>query len=64
MKTSVIMNSGFFPAGANPIPGIVSDKALLKRLHGSTLYILGARAISRTATAPMISAGSRIFQRP
>ncbi|MEG3089893.1 hypothetical protein [Sphingomonas sp. PB1R3] len=41
VKTSVIMNSGFFPAGANPIPGIVSDKALLKRLHGSTLYVLG-----------------------
>lgn len=41
VRTSVIMNSGFFPAVANPIPGIVSDKALLARLHGSTLYVLG-----------------------
>lgn len=41
VKTSIIMNSGFFPAGANPIPGIVSDKALLSKLHGSTLYVLG-----------------------
>ncbi len=41
VRTSVIMNSGYFPAGANPIPGIVSDKALLAKLHGSTLYVLG-----------------------
>ncbi len=41
VTTSVIMNSGFFPAGTNPIPGIVSDKALLAKLHGSTLYVLG-----------------------
>lgn len=41
VRTSIVMNSGFFPAGANPIPGIVSDKALLAKLHGSTLYVLG-----------------------
>ena len=41
VKTAVIMNSGFFPAGQNPIGGVVSDKALLKGLHGSVLYVLG-----------------------
>jgi len=41
VKTAVIMNSGFFPAGANPIQGVVSDKALLNGLHGSILYVLG-----------------------
>ncbi len=41
VTTAVIMNSGFFPEGANPIGGVVSDKALLKTLHGSTLYVLG-----------------------
>jgi hypothetical protein len=41
VTTAVIMNSGFFPAGANPIPGVVSDKRLLGGLHGSALYLLG-----------------------
>ena len=41
MTTAVIMNSGFFPEDANPIGGVVSDKALLKTLHGSILYVLG-----------------------
>jgi len=41
VTTAVIMNSGFFPEGANPIGGVVSDKALLKTLHGSILYVLG-----------------------
>jgi dienelactone hydrolase len=41
VTTAIIMNSGFFPTGANPIAGVVSDKALLKGLHGSVLYILG-----------------------
>ncbi len=41
VRTAVIMNSGFFPAGANPIQGVVSDKALLNGLHGSILYVLG-----------------------
>ncbi|PXA98342.1 hypothetical protein DMC47_09080 [Nostoc sp. 3335mG] len=41
VTTAVIMNSGFFPAGANPIAGVVSDKALLTTLHGSVLYVLG-----------------------
>ncbi len=41
VTTSVIMNSGFFPEGTNPLRGVVSDKALLKTLHGSVLYILG-----------------------
>ncbi|WP_277970764.1 hypothetical protein [Sphingomonas echinoides] len=41
VTTSVIMNSGFFAAGTNPLSGVVSDKALLKTLHGSVLYILG-----------------------
>jgi hypothetical protein len=41
VKTAVIMNSGFFPEGQNPIGGVASDKALLKGLHGSVLYVLG-----------------------
>jgi hypothetical protein len=41
VKTAVIMNSGFFSPGANPIQGVVSDKALLKTLRGSVLYVLG-----------------------
>lgn len=41
VTTAVIMNSGFFPAGSNPITGVVSDKALLDTLHGSALYVLG-----------------------
>lgn len=41
VRTAVIMNSGFFPTGTNPIAGVVSDKALLGTLHGSILYVLG-----------------------
>ena len=41
VRTAVIMNSGFFPEGANPIGGVVSDKTLLAGLHGSVLYVLG-----------------------
>ena len=41
VRTAIIMNSGFFPDGANPIAGIVSDKALLAGLHGPVLYVLG-----------------------
>jgi hypothetical protein len=41
VRTAVIMNSGFFNDGRNPIAGVVSDKALLRRLHGSVLYVLG-----------------------
>ena len=41
VKTAVIMNSGFFKDGTNPIGGIVSDKAMLAKLHGPTLYVLG-----------------------
>ncbi|UZK68782.1 hypothetical protein OKW76_12130 [Sphingomonas sp. S1-29] len=41
VTTSVIMNSGFFPDGTNPLSGVVSAKALLKTLHGSVLYLLG-----------------------
>jgi dienelactone hydrolase len=41
VTTSIIMNSGFFPEGTNPLSGVVSDKALLKTLHGSVLYVLG-----------------------
>lgn len=44
VTTAVIMNSGFFPAGSNPIAGVVSDKALLNTLHGSVLYVLGGTA--------------------
>jgi len=41
VKTAVIMNSGFFKDGTNPIGGIVSDKAMLAGLHGPVLYVLG-----------------------
>ena len=41
VTTSVIMNSGYFPEGTSPLSGVVSNKALLKTLHGSILYILG-----------------------
>ena len=41
VKTAVIMNSGFFKDGTNPIGGIVSDKAMLSGLHGPVLYVLG-----------------------
>lgn len=41
VRTAVIMNSGFFNDGGNPISGVVSDKKLLGGLHGPTLYVLG-----------------------
>lgn len=41
VKTTVVMNSGFFNDGANPIGGVISDKALLTGLRGSVLYVLG-----------------------
>ena len=41
VTTAVIMNSGFFPEGANPINGVASDKAMLAGLHGPVLYVLG-----------------------
>lgn len=43
VKTTVIMNSGFFNEGANPIAGVVSDKTLLNGLHGPILYVLGGK---------------------
>jgi hypothetical protein len=41
VKTAVIMNSGFFNAGASPIGGIEGDKSTLTKLHTPTLYVLG-----------------------
>ena len=41
VRTAVIMNSGFFNGGTNPISGVVSDKSLLRGLHGTVLYVLG-----------------------
>lgn len=43
IKTLVIMNSGLFPDGTNPIEGIDVNKAQLARLHGSILYVLGGK---------------------
>lgn len=43
IKTLVIMNSGLFPDGTNPIEGIEVNKAQLARLHGSILYVLGGK---------------------
>jgi dienelactone hydrolase len=42
VKTSVIMYSGIFNDGGNPIEGIEVDKTLLGRIHGSVLYVLGS----------------------
>lgn len=41
VKTAVIMNSGFFNAGASPIGGIEGDKSTLTKLHAPVLYVLG-----------------------
>ena len=41
VTTVVVMNSGYFPDGRSPIEGLVSDKGLLGKLHGSVLYVLG-----------------------
>ena len=41
IRTAVIMNSGFFNAGANPITGIEGDKSTLATLHTPVLYVLG-----------------------
>jgi len=41
VKTTIVMNSGFFNDGKSPIEGITSDKAMLNQLHGSILYVLG-----------------------
>jgi dienelactone hydrolase len=41
VTTAVIMNSGFFNAGASPITGIANDKASLSKLHTPVLYVLG-----------------------
>jgi dienelactone hydrolase len=43
IRTVVIMNSGLFPDGTNPIAGIDVDKSQLGRLHGSILYVLGGK---------------------
>jgi dienelactone hydrolase len=42
VKTSVIMYSGIFNDGGNPIEGIEIYKSLLGRIHGSVLYVLGS----------------------
>lgn len=42
VRTSVIMYSGLFNDGGNPIAGIEVDKSLLERIHGSVLYVLGS----------------------
>ena len=42
VRTSVIMYSGIFNDGGNPIAGIEVDKSLLDRIHGSALYVLGS----------------------
>ncbi len=40
VKTVIVMNSGVFNEG-NPISGIAVDKAMVGKLHGSALYVLG-----------------------
>jgi dienelactone hydrolase len=41
IKTIVMMNTGLFPDGASPIPGLSVPKARLNELHTPTLYVLG-----------------------
>jgi hypothetical protein len=41
VRAVIIHNSGIFPAGANPIPGMDISKAALQSLHSPVLYILG-----------------------
>jgi dienelactone hydrolase len=41
IKAVVVMHSGVFADGSNPIAGLTVDKALLKTLHTPVLYILG-----------------------
>jgi hypothetical protein len=41
VTTAVMMNTGFFAAGASPITGIENDKATLAKLHTPVLYVLG-----------------------
>ena len=41
VKTAVMMNTGFFNAGASPITGIANDKGTLAKLHTPVLYVLG-----------------------
>lgn len=41
IKAVVVMHSGVFADGSNPIAGLKVDKALLKTLHTPVLYLLG-----------------------
>jgi dienelactone hydrolase len=41
VKTLIVMNSGIFNDGFQPIPGIDVNKSLLEKLHTPTFYILG-----------------------
>jgi len=41
VRTIMINNSGVFPDGGNPIPGIEIDKSILRTLHTPVIYILG-----------------------
>ncbi|MEG3143062.1 hypothetical protein U1839_00215 [Sphingomonas sp. RT2P30] len=41
IKAVMVMHSGVFADGSNPIAGLKVDKALLKTLHTPVLYVLG-----------------------
>ncbi len=41
VRAVIVHNSGVFKDGTNPIRGITIDKAALRRLHTSVLYIMG-----------------------
>ncbi|MES2044475.1 MAG: hypothetical protein V4475_11390 [Pseudomonadota bacterium] len=41
IKAVIVMHSGIFADGSNPIAGMKVDKGLLKTLHTPVLYILG-----------------------
>lgn len=41
IKAVIVMHSGIFADGSNPIEGLKVDKTLLKTLHTPVLYVLG-----------------------
>lgn len=44
IKAVIVLNSGIFADGSNPITGMTVDKTLLTRFHTPVLYILGGKS--------------------
>jgi dienelactone hydrolase len=41
IRTTIVFDSGLFPAGGAGMPGLTVDKTMLSRLHAPILYMLG-----------------------